>query len=297
MTLLVGFPTRHDDRSGVEFAATLARSSGQDLLLVTVVPAAWPTPVAGHTDREFEAWAARTGERAVAQAEELLAEHCPEVGARAIWVAGRSIPGTLIAEAERAEASMIVIGSGHDGAYGHVNLSSTAHRLLHSSPVPVALATRGYQASDHGRVVRATCAFRGDEISRSTLARTAEICQEVGAALRIATFAVRGKTMYPPSVSMSSEDMVLERWVAQATEMQKTVVEELSDDGILPADTDTVVATGRNWAHAIDRLVWERDEVLVIGSSSSARLTARLFLGSSAAKIVRHTPVPVIVVP
>ena len=34
MTLLAGFPAGHEDRSGLELAATLARSSGQDLALV-----------------------------------------------------------------------------------------------------------------------------------------------------------------------------------------------------------------------------------------------------------------------
>jgi nucleotide-binding universal stress UspA family protein len=296
MTLLVGFPTRQDDRAGVEFAATLARSSGQDLLLVTVVPASWPTPVAGHTDREFEQWAEQTGERAVAEAEALLADHCPDVTGGAIWIAGRSIPGALLAHAERIEASMIVVGSGHDGAYGHVNLSSTADRLLHSSHVPVAVATRGYQASEHGRVVRATCAFRGDEVSQATLERTAEICKDVGATLRIATFAVRGKTMYPPEVA-HAEDMVLDRWLAQATAMQEQAVEKLSSAGILPEGAERVVASGRSWAYAIDRLPWQRDEVLVVGPASSATLMSRLFRGSSPAKIVRHSPVPVIVVP
>ena len=201
MTLLVGFPAGHEDRSGLELAATLARSSGQDLALVTVVPAPGrrrspDTPTAS----------SRTGRRrgaatAVEAAEALLADHCPDLPRDGDLGPGRSAPGTLVTEAERIGASMIVVGAGHDGGYGRVVLGSTAHRLLHSSTVPVAVATRGYRASDHGKVVRATCAFRGDEASRRTLARTAEICREVGAGLRIATFAVRGRTMYPPEVA------------------------------------------------------------------------------------------------
>ena len=166
MTLLVGFPAGHEDRSGLELAATLARSSGQDLALVTVVPTAWPTPVAGHTDREFEDWSQSRGRDAVRAAEALLADHCPDLSATATFVQGRSAPSALAAEAERIGASMIVVGAGHDGGYGRVVLGSTAHRLLHSSTVPVAVGTRGYRASEHGRVVRATCAFRGDEASR-----------------------------------------------------------------------------------------------------------------------------------
>jgi len=44
MTLLVGFPAGHEDRSGLELAATLARSSGQDLALVSAFVAVSAIP-------------------------------------------------------------------------------------------------------------------------------------------------------------------------------------------------------------------------------------------------------------
>ena len=59
---------------------------------------------------------------------------------------------------------------------------------------------------------------------------------------------------------------------------------------------ETVVVAGQTWATTIDRLPWDRDEVLVVGSSS-AGLMERIFLGSNASKIVRHSPVPVVAVP
>lgn len=296
MTLVVGYQPGKDDRSGVELGATLARSSGQDLLVLTVVPAPWPTPVAGHTDREYEAWSEQHGAMGVAEAEELLADHCPQIPAVARWTPGRSVPGALLNQAEEINAAMIVIGAGSAGSYGHVHLGSTGNRLVHSSRIPVAIATRGYSASDHGAVRRATCAFRGDDASRQSLLRTAEICRELGASLRVATFAVRGRTMYPPEVGTRAEDMVLDRWVTQATAAQEQAIEELRQSGVVTVDVEAVVVTGRNWATAIDRLPWDRDEVLVVGSSS-AGFVERIFLGSNATKIVRHSPVPVVVVP
>jgi nucleotide-binding universal stress UspA family protein len=41
---------------------------------------------------------------------------------------------------------------------------------------------------------------------------------------------------------------------------------------------------------------WADGDVLVVGSSSVGPV-ARVFLGSRASKIVRHSPVPVVVVP
>lgn len=295
MTLLAGFSYAHDDRSCLEFAAALARSAGESLLVVSVTPAPWPTPVAGHTDREFEVWSADLGRTSVIEAERLLAEIAGDLETKAISVPGRSVPATLLHQAETVGAGMIIVGSGRGGPYGHVHLSSTADRLLHSAHIPIAVATRGYQAGPEGRIGRATCAFRGDEISRDTLARTAELCTAHGAALRVATFAIRGKTMYPPEVGVAAEDAVLQRWIEQSTQAQTQALAEIEQAGDLPTETSTVVASGRSWAAAFDQLTWQRDEVLVVGSSP-AGLMQRIFLGSSGSKLLRHSPVPVVVV-
>jgi nucleotide-binding universal stress UspA family protein len=57
-----------------------------------------------------------------------------------------------------------------------------------------------------------------------------------------------------------------------------------------------VVGRGESWEEAIEDVEWEDGDVLVVGSSSIGPV-ARVFLGSRATKIVRHSPVPVIVVP
>ncbi len=291
MTLVVGYAAVKGDPAPLHLAAALARSAGQDLLVVSVVPAPWPTPLARAADRELEAWARGHGEQAVAAASVLLAELCPDVEARAVAVRGKSEAATLIDQAERAGASMIVVGSGTDGSWGTVVVSSTADRLLHSSPVPVAVATRGFRAAADATVTRATCAFRGDDASASVLERTASICRDVGAALRVATFGVRGKTMYPPEVR--GEDDVLSAYVEHTAALQTAAVAALT--GVRPDDTETAVATGRTWPEALETLLWERTDVLVVGSSS-ASLMKRLFLGSTATKIIRASPVPVVVV-
>ncbi len=297
MSIVVGFAPDKEEYGGLELAALLARSSGQDIVSVTVVPAPWPTPVAGTVDREFEAWAAARGEAAVAQATAAALEHCVGVGFTATWLHGRSVAGTLLDEAVRREASILVVGSGHDGRYGYVNVSSSADRLLHSSEVPVAIATRGFEVGGDTTVSRATCAFRGDEASRRTLTAAARVCAEVGADLRIATFAVRGRTMYPPDGSgVQAEDMIMDLWLAQADAAQKDAVANLKESTELPKVLTSEVARGRSWASALGSLEWREDEVLVIGSSSAGALS-RIFLGSSAAKIIRHSPVPIVVVP
>jgi nucleotide-binding universal stress UspA family protein len=296
MTIVVGFAPGKDDWSPVELGATFARSAGTDLLVVTVVPSVWPTPVAGHTDREFEEWAEQQGAAAVAEASSILSEDCPDVAGVARWTPGRSIASALLEQAEAVAASMIVVGSGSTGSYGRVHPGATGDWLLHSSRIPVAVSTQGWAASEHGRVRRVSCAFRGDERSLATLERTAALCRDIGASLRLVTFAIRGRTVHTAGVGAHAEDMVLERWVSQASAAQNDALKALRESGKAPDEVESIVTSGRSWGAAVDRLDWERDEVLVLGSSE-AGVIERIFLGTNASKIVRHSPVPVIVVP
>ena len=70
-------------------------------------------------------------------------------------------------------------------------------------------------------------------------------------------------------------------------------VTALPDGG---AGVETVVATGRNWPEALGRLDWNDSDVLMVGSSTRGVLS-RVFIGTMATRIVRHSPVPVVVVP
>ena len=59
---------------------------------------------------------------------------------------------------------------------------------------------------------------------------------------------------------------------------------------------ETVVGRGASWAEALDDLDWGEGDVLVVGSSELGPV-AQVFLGSRATKILRHSPVPVFVIP
>jgi nucleotide-binding universal stress UspA family protein len=294
MTFLVGYAPHHDDPGALDLACQLARSDGATVRVVSIVPHVWPTAVAGHTDREFEAWAAQEGASAAAEATEHLSTHA-DVASEASWASGRSVPQALLDQAQALGADLVVVGSGEDVAYGRVGLTSKTNRLLHSSHVPVAVAPRGYRAKPGATVTRITLAFRGDDATWSLLDAVAQIARRTGASLRVVTFAVRSRTMYPPTIS-GAEDMVLTAWVEQARTEQAKAAEHLHTVGFTDETLSTAVAVGRSWGAAMDTLEWHRGDVLVVGSSSSRGLT-HVFLGSSAAKIVGYSPVPVVVVP
>ncbi len=292
MTYVVGYSPYKDDRSAIELACQLARSQSEAVRVVTVVPSGWATPVADRgTDREFLHWAAEEGRRSTALALDHLGEH-PDVEATAGWVSARSVPQALLEEAADSGASLIVVGSGEDAPDGRIRLTSKTDRLLHSSEVPVAIAPRGYRAE--GPVTRVTVGFRDDDASWSLLTAVADICRRVNASLRIVTFLIAPGRMATTTVT-HAETQVIERWAIQAAAAQREAREHLTSTGF-DGELEVNLAEGADWAQAVGSLEWREGDVLAVGSSSTHRL-AHVFLGSSASKIVRHSPVPVVVVP
>jgi nucleotide-binding universal stress UspA family protein len=98
--------------------------------------------------------------------------------------------------------------------------------------------------------------------------------------------------MYPSEVGYDAERLVEEEWRAQAEEAQESALATLPGDVVAEAG----VVSGRDWEDALDSLPWEEGEVLVVGSSRLGPV-ARVFLGSNSTKIIRSSPVPVLVIP
>lgn len=292
MTIVVAYGSHKKDLGPLDLACQLGRSDDEAVHAVTVVPQGWPTAVAGDTDRDFELWARAEGAAAANEAAAHLALH-DDVTSTTGWVAGRSVPPVLLDEVTARSASMLVVGSGEDVQNGQIGISSKAARLLHSSGVPVAIAPRGYAAAPGTKVTRVTLAFRGDDVTWSLLETVAGITRRIGGHLRVVTFAIRSRAMYPQLVS-DTDDMVLRSWIDRATAEQAQAEAHLRSAGLTDISLDVVV--GSSWGGAIHSMDWDRGDVLVIGSSSTHRLS-RVFLGSSATKILRHSPVPVIAVP
>ena len=71
---------------------------------------------------------------------------------------------------------------------------------------------------------------------------------------------------------------------------------KLKSDGLVGDDVKLQVVTGNGWDQALDAAEWHDGELLAIGTSPQGAI-ARVFIGSKGAKIVRHSPVPVLVLP
>ena len=81
-----------------------------------------------------------------------------------------------------------------------MSLGSVTSRLLHSSPIPVAIAPRGFRSRPDARVERVTAAFGGSEGADDLVVAAAAVAGRVGASLRLASFAVRPRPPYTAGV-------------------------------------------------------------------------------------------------
>jgi nucleotide-binding universal stress UspA family protein len=268
----------------------LARSAGDDLLVAAVVPTSWP-PSPARVDAEYRQAVNRAAEDALAGARERLPEDIPVT---TVVHDARSTPAGLLELAEQHEATLIVAGSSAHGGDGTVTLGSATSRLLHSSPVPVALAPRGFRVGAGARVSRVTAAFGGS--GDDLVVGAASVAARVGATLRLASFAVRPRAPYTISVGREADDSAIRDWVSDIEAAQHEALERVRELPAVPDECEAVVGRGESWEDALDDVEWENGDVLVVGSSSIGPL-ARVFLGSRSAKIVQHAPVPVVVVP
>jgi nucleotide-binding universal stress UspA family protein len=292
VTVIVGYLAGRAGISALHLGVEAARTLKTSLAVVTVVPKPWTTPSPARIDAEYAQYADRLAADSAAEAKQCITSLDPNLEVSFHKFAHRSAPGGLVAAVEELKAEVLVLGSAADGSLGQVVVGSTADRLLHSSPVPLAISPRGYRGSKTHGLTRITCAYPGTPESLHVVERVATLAAQLGVPMRVITFAVRGRTMYPPEVGLHAEDSLLASWASQARE----ALAKLKSDGVVGDDVELQVVTGNGWDQALDNAEWHDGELLAIGTSPQGAI-ARVFLGSKGTKIIRHSPVPVLVLP
>ncbi|AGC63482.1 Universal stress family protein [Mycobacterium liflandii 128FXT] len=289
MTVVVGYLAGRVGPSALHLAVRAARTLDTSLTVATILTKPWLTPPLAKGD--YSEWAEQVAEDSEKEAHRYLRTVATGIEVSYCHREHRSVSGGLIEVVEELDAQMLILGSFPNGRRARVLIGSTADWVLHSSPVPVAISPRQYH-SRTDRLTRITCGYAATTDSVEVVRRCAELARQYGVPLRVITFAVRGRTMYPPEVGLHAEALVLEAWAEQARGM----LEMLQKDGIVEEDAVLEVITGNGWQHALDAADWEDGEILAVGTSPRGDI-ARVFLGSNSGKIIRHSPVPVLVLP
>lgn len=292
MTVVVGYLAGKAGRSALHLAVEAAQTLKTSLAVATVVPKPWTTPSPARIDVEYATWADQLGADSQHEAERNLQQITKGVDVSFHKFASRTAGEGLLDAAEQLGAQVLVTGSSSDGSLGQVVLGSTTDWLLHSSPIPVAISPRGYRGAKSGKLIRVTCAYSGTPESVKVVERVKALTDELDVEMRVVTYAIRGRTMFPPEVGLHAEDSLLQEWARQLRE----TLAKLKADGVVGDDVELQVVTGNGWDEALDDTEWDDGELLALGTSSRRSLKT-VFLGSHGAKIIRHSPVPVLVLP
>ncbi len=293
MRAVVGYRGGDDGGEALALAVTLRRTTSADLIVVAVLPLVSDHPGIERVDLEYRTWLAAVAAEARVKAAAVLAAGDP-AALDFREASSTSVAAGLVDVAEATDADVLLLGCARTATRGSFLMSSVADRLLHSSPVPVLLAPHGYINEEHEPFASMTCAFVGTEQSREALVAACDLAVRYGTRLRVATFVPRAATMYPPEVGMDAEDMVSAEVAERAVRLHEEAVALCRARGV--DDVATVVGRGQGWAGALTSIEWGRHDLLIFGSSRLGQL-ARVFLGSTASKIMRASPVPVLIIP
>jgi nucleotide-binding universal stress UspA family protein len=285
MRYVVGYGPRQRGIDGVNLAATLARSSGATLDLISVLPSDAPT---FHMYSPDEAFNAEVEEQGREWLDDGLTHVPADVHAEGHLRRAESITQGLLDAAtdpDRGEAVMIVVGTHHRVRAGRFGLGSLADALLHASTVPVALAPAEYQP--HPRVTRITCATGMQPGTEDLVDNAIRLAAQWNVPLRLMSLVAVGE---------GGGEERREKWSQLAGQHAATLVERAV--AALPPEcpATSVVGHGDSLGEAVRGLDFVDSEVVLIGSSRMAQ-PKRLFLGHSASKIMRELPVPMIVWP
>ncbi|WP_336642159.1 universal stress protein [Microbacterium sp. USHLN272] len=281
--IVVGYTATDAGADAAALGARLARSLDATLHLVIVLPAEGTRSPVVPPERAYEDHIRAQAKRWL---EDAILRLPHEVLSRGHVRIAESFAEGLIAAGEEFDARLIVVGAAAGSLFGRHRLGSVASELLHSSTIPVALAPAGTATQDDHVVPRVTAAVGTRPGAEVLLDEAAALAADGGVDLRLVSLVPFD---VPPGLDTGAIRVVGE-------EHAHEVLARAKDR--LPDTLGAVVeeAPGDSVEDAVSNLSWLPGEVVLVGSSRLAQ-PRRLFLGSTAAKMLHELPVPMIVVP
>ncbi|GAC83772.1 Usp family protein [Gordonia paraffinivorans NBRC 108238] len=280
--LTVGYLATPSGADGVALGVALARVTGADLDLVCVVR---PVPYDGSPG--IAQYQRRLEDQAAQWLREGAALIPPGFRYRTIVTVNDSFADGLISHAVETGAKMIVVGGTGDGLLRRHTLGTVSNELVHSSPVPVALAPRGYSDRVDTVLGTVTVAVPVEPDADNPLPFAEKLVERAKLNLRLLSLV----SLESPFDDDSSRD-ARRAQIAVARELLDRTRAEVSPE----LEVGVVVADGDTLDEALANLPWGDDDIVAVGSGHLAP-PHRVFLGSTAARILRWTTSPVIVVP
>ena len=285
MRLVVGYLATPGGADALALGVRLARTFGAEIHLCIVMP----PDRAGHAVAAAGDYEELLAEQAGEWLAEARASVPDDVSLASHVVFDDSSADGLIRETGRLEGDLIVVGGSGGGLAGSLSLGSVVNELLHSAPVPVVVAPRGTRNSTVAKVREVTCAIgerQGADLLLDTAVRFSTAAE---APLRLVSLVALDPTF---GVLRADHEAVSRRALVHAQQTVETAKAALPQGFPVTA----TVVDGSSVEDAVSKLDWQDGDLIMVGSS---RLSAprRLFLGSTAAKMLRVLDVPMVVVP
>ncbi len=283
MHLTVGYLATPTGDDGVALASALAKTFDAEVDVVLVVREEMPD---GHPGRaEYQQLLINRGKDWISRAVGALADRGVNAGSTVL--VGESFAETLIDFAEKKDSDLIVIGGARDGIFGGHVIGSVTGALLHASSIPVALAPRGFHEDAPDTITAVTAAVPTRPGDDNPLPFALTLASAANLPIRMVSL-VSAESLY----EAGSAKEVRQIQVTAAEENLVRAARALPD----APEIESLVADGLTLESALKKLNWNDTDVLVVGSSRFAA-PRRIFLGSTAARILAGTDAPVIVVP
>lgn len=282
MRYVVGYTPNESGSDAIDLAATIARAQGASLEVVYVARNAGSF---AYLAPSSEGSVATVSEEQVRQIRTAAEQNFPDdVAAEFRLVESDSFANGLIDTARELGASLIVVGAATNSLISRFTVGSVANALLHASPVPVALAPKGYR--------------RRKPLTRLTvLVGTREGAE---ALVDVAVSTANRRHLPLRLVSIVELDAAQQNEYSDGSALSPA--RQHANDVLAKAahraegEVTVTVAHGNSIEDAVDSIGWENGELVIVGSSRLAQRNL-LFLGSTANKVLRALPVPMVVVP
>jgi nucleotide-binding universal stress UspA family protein len=282
--IIVGVDESAGSADAISLASGLAGLTGATVMLVNVFP--YDQTPSRAVNREYEEFLRRDSHALLERLRSELGDESFELGT----VPNPSPAQGLHELAEAADADLIVVGSTHTGRAGRVLPGSTAERLLHGSPCPVAMAPKGYAERKSREPGIVGCGYDGSLSAQRALRAAHRIAAETGARLRVIRAFKALTYSYPPKGvpmgGLAYNDQLRE----QAEKDLETAVARLEGEPrgeafFAVGDPASILAEAS-----------EELDLLVVGSRGYGPMHA-VIVGGVAGRLVREAACPVIVFP
>ena len=281
MRYIIGYaPNQHGD-DAIALASALASTQDAELRIVHVLDGPAPADAAFREERAVQETRAGWADEQLAGALSRVADDVPATGD---VVYADSVAEGLMNAARDADAALIIVSAARNGPLKRFAIGSVANALLHASHVPVALVPSGYERP--AGITRMTAAIGSREGAHTLLEVAVEAAARRRVPLRLMSL-----------IALDFDESTDQEFALKAARSHaQTVLDEAVAAVGTRTEVTAAVAEGSTIEQAVESLSWTEGEIAIIGSSRLAE-HRKIFMGSTANKLLRALPIPLIVVP